>query len=86
MQQYGPLTLDDSLLCRNVQENWVNTPRVVREDRLLWMTYSCPECVYVSLEPDWLWHLQTVHGRFLGSWSASYDEEDDDEGEYEGSQ
>jgi hypothetical protein len=62
------------------------TPRGVREDRLWWQTYSCPECMYVSLEPDLLWHLQTVHGRFLGTWSAWYYEEDDDEGEYEGSQ
>ena len=41
--------------------------------------------MYLSIEPDWLWHLQTVHGRFLGSSSASY-YEDNNEGEYEDSQ
>jgi len=61
-------------------------PGDARENRSYWMTFSCPECTYVSLEPDWLLHLQTVHGQFLGwaiPWSAF--EEDDDEGEYEGS-
>ena len=47
MQQYGSLTLDNVLLGWDVQEDrwcydrwcWVNTPRDVREDRMMWLRF-----------------------------------------------
>ena len=65
MQQHGSLILDDVILGWDVQEDrwcWVNNPRGVREDRMMWLRYSCPECMYFSTEPDWLWHLQLCMG------------------------